>query len=108
MTHPTRGGIYPYQGIRRRHHVLVLSIDNLNRLGTVVVVEVTTDAPPEDLRALLAVQLSTHDPLPGAWVLAWRLSYAQADRLDLPAAAGTAHPTTMERVTTAVRTLIDQ
>lgn len=100
-----RGGVYPYQSIRRGH-VLVVSADSLNRVGTVIVVEVVEEPPPEDLRTLVTVQLGQDDPMPGAWVLCWRLGYARAERLDAAASAGQAGPETMERVVAAINALI--
>jgi mRNA-degrading endonuclease toxin of MazEF toxin-antitoxin module len=101
-----RGGVYPYHSIRRGH-VLVVSVDNLNRIGTVVAVEVVREPPPEDLRMLVTVQFGAGDPMTGASVLCWRLSYARADRLDLGASPGRATPETMERVVGAIRALIE-
>lgn len=105
MPEVTRGAIYPYQGIRRGM-VLVCSIDHLNRIGTVVVVEVVEEPPPEDLRMMVTVQLGQDDPIPGAWVLCWRLSYAHAGRLDTTASPGQVTPETMERVVAGITALI--
>lgn len=99
--HPTRGGIYPYAGIRRSDF-LVISIDSLNVAGTVIVVEVADDAPA-DVRALLAVQLGTGDPLPGKWVLCWRINYASAGRFDLAGARGAVTDATLTAVLAGVR-----
>lgn len=105
MPEVVRGGVYPYQSIRRGH-VIVVSADSLNRVGTVVVVEVVTEPPPEDLRMLLTVQLGPDDPMPGAWVLCWRIGYARAERLDTEASPGRATPQTMERIVAAINALI--
>jgi hypothetical protein len=85
----------------------VVSLDTLNRLGTVVVVEVVDDNPPEDLKSLLAVQLAPDDPSPGAWVLCWRLNYVRADRLEVGTADGQVGDGTMERVVGAIRATIE-
>jgi hypothetical protein len=105
MADVTRGGLYPYQGIRRGT-VLVVSIDHLNRIGTVVVVEVVAEPPPEDLRMLVTVQLGPDAPAPGSWVLCWRLSYANASRLDVEASPGRVAPETMERVVAGITALL--
>ncbi|MBN1173749.1 MAG: hypothetical protein JXA67_16375 [Micromonosporaceae bacterium] len=102
---PVRGGIYPYAGIRRSDF-LVISIDSLNSAGTVVVVEVAEDAP-EDVRALLAVQLGPTDPLPGRWVLCWRINYAASSRFDLSGAHGRVTDVTLAAVVAGVRATIE-
>ena len=104
---PVRGGIYPYQGGLRRSDFVVVSIDALNTAGTVIVVEVTDQAPPEDVRGLIAVQLTDDDPLPGRWVLCWRINYATATRFDVAAGYGTLTAPTMTRVIGAVRSAIE-
>lgn len=103
---PVRGGIYPYQGIRRGHF-LVLSLNALNRAGTTVVVEVTSDEPASDLRSLLAVRLSDDDPMPGSWALCWHLNYLRADRLEVEASAGQVTAATLDRVVGAVHAVIE-
>jgi hypothetical protein len=107
MTAPVRGGIYPYRGSLRRTTTLVLSVDTLNRLGTAVVVEVVNDDPPDDLKSLLAVQLTADDPAAGSWALCWRLNYVRADRLEVAGGAGLVSGETMERVVNAVRAVIE-
>ncbi|MGX6607474.1 hypothetical protein ACWKSP_35915 [Micromonosporaceae bacterium Da 78-11] len=102
---PVHGGIYPYQGIRRADF-LVVSVNALNSAGTVILVEIADDAPT-DLRGLLAVQLGEQDPLPGKWVLAWRINYANAGRLDVGAGHGTLSAETMIKVRAAVRSAIE-
>lgn len=102
---PVRGGVYPYVGIRRSDF-LVISLDSLNSAGTVVVVEVAGDAP-EDVRALLAVQLGPDDPLPGRWVLCWRINYAAASRFDLPGGYGQVSAATLAAVVAGVRATIE-
>jgi hypothetical protein len=99
------GRIYPYTGIRRSNF-LVVSIDSLNTAGTVIVVEVAEDAP-EDVRALLAVQLAPDDPLPGRWVLCWRINYAAASRFDLANASGIVGNATLAAVVAGVRAAIE-
>lgn len=102
---PVRGGVYTYHGIRRSEFV-VLSINALNAAGTVVVAEITPEAP-EDLRGLLAVQLTDADPLPGQWVLCWRINYASAGRFDLAGCHGKVSAGTMAKVVSAVRSAIE-
>ena len=104
---PTRGGIYPYQGGLRRTDFLVVSIDSLNNAGTVIVVEVADQAPPEDVRGLIAVQLTDDDPLPGRWVLCWRINYATAARFDVAGTHGTVTGQTMTKVLAAMRSAIE-
>ncbi len=96
-TGAVRGGVYTYSGLRRSEF-LVVSIDALNQAGTVIVAEIA-DHAPEDVRGLLAVELGNDDPLPGRWVLCWRLNYANAARFDT---AGGGHGTATERTMTAV------
>lgn len=105
MSEVVRGGIYPYQSIRRGN-VLVVSADSLNRLGTVVVVDIVEEQPPEDLRMLITVQLGEDDPMPGAWVLCWHISFARTERLDTEASPGRSTPETMERVVAAINAVI--
>jgi mRNA-degrading endonuclease toxin of MazEF toxin-antitoxin module len=107
MPAPVRGGVYQYRGDLRRTRQLVISLDTLNRLGTVVVVEVVDDNPPEDLKSLLAVQLGPGDPAPGGWVLCWRLNYVRADRLEVETVEGRVGDETMERVVGAIRAVIE-
>lgn len=104
---PVRGGVYTYQGALRRSEFLVVSIDSLNGAGTVIVAEVTDQEPPEDVRGLLAVQLTDQDPLPGRWVLCWRINYAAAARFDVAGSHGTATAQTMTNVLGAVRSAIE-
>lgn len=106
MPTPVRGGIYPYQGIRRGQF-LVVSVDALNRAGTSVVVEVSDGTPSSDLRGLLAVQLTDADPLPGRWVLCWHLNYLSAGRLEADASPGQVSPQTLERVVSAIRAVVE-
>jgi mRNA-degrading endonuclease toxin of MazEF toxin-antitoxin module len=77
--------------------VLVISVDMLNDLGTVVVVEITEEEPPDDPRVLVAVPLGSEDPAAGT-VLCWRLSHANADRLDAASSPGQVSAATLERV----------
>lgn len=102
---PVRGGVYTYHGIRRSEF-LVISIDTLNAAGTVIVVEITEQAP-EDVRGLLAVQLGDSDPLPGQWVLCWRVNYAAASRFDVAGGHGVATAQTMTRVVAALRSAVE-
>jgi hypothetical protein len=104
---PVRGGIYPYHGNLRRTDFVVISIDSLNTGGTVIVCEVTGQPPPEDVRGLIAVHLTADDPLPGRWVLCWRVNYATAGRFDVAAGPGIVTPATMIRVIGAVRSAIE-
>lgn len=104
---PARGGIYPYQGALRRTDFVVVSIDSLNTAGTVIVLEVTDQPPPEDVRGLIAVQLTADDPLPGRWVLCWRINYASARRFDIAAGYGILTTATLTRVIAAVRSAIE-
>lgn len=107
MPHPRRGGIYPYNSIRRGHF-LVVSLDLLNRVaGLAVVVEVVSEPPPEDPRALLAVQLTATDPMPGSWALCWRLNYTRTDRLDVDNRPGQVGAETMDRVTAGIRAVVE-
>jgi hypothetical protein len=85
---------------------LILSIDQLNAGGTVLVAEVVEDGVPEDVRGLLAVQLGDADPLPGWWVLAWRLNYANAGRFDIEKTRGVVSAATMDRIRAAVTAVI--
>jgi hypothetical protein len=101
---PHRGGVYDHQGLRRNTFAVV-SVDSLNRAGTVVVVEVADDAP-DDVRALLAVELGPDDPLPGRWVLCWRINYAAAERFKLPG-HGDMSEETLTAVTAAIRNVIE-
>ena len=105
LASPVRNGVYPYQGIRR-NDFLVLSIDALNLAGTVLVAEVAQEAP-QDVRSLLAVQLGSDDPLPGRWVLCWRLNYASSARFDLAHCHGHASTDTMIAVLAGVRAAIE-
>lgn len=107
MSHadPVRGGIYAYFGIRRSNFV-VISVNSLNSAGTVIVLEVT-DRAPEDIRGLLAVQLAESDPLPGRWVLCWRINYASAERFDIAGGHGQVSDATLGKLITAVRTAIE-
>jgi len=102
---PVRGGIYPYTGIRRANF-LGVSIDPLNAAGTVIVVEVAANAP-EDVRALLAVQLGPDDPLTGQWVLCWRINFAAANRFDVAGGHGTVTDATLSAVVAGIRAAID-
>ncbi|MEV6350256.1 type II toxin-antitoxin system PemK/MazF family toxin [Actinoplanes sp. NPDC051851] len=102
---PVRGGVYTYQGIRRSEF-LVISVNSLNAAGTVIVLEITED-PPGDVRGLLAVQLGNSDPLPGRWVLCWRVNYAAATRFDVAGCHGVASSETMTRVLGALRSAIE-
>jgi hypothetical protein len=102
---PVRGGIYPYTGIRRGDF-LVVSIDSLNRAGTVIVAELAEDAP-RDVRALLAVQLAPDDPLAGRWILCWRINYAAAGRFDIANAYGVVGDATLAAVVAGVRAAIE-
>ena len=104
---PVRRGVYSYQGAIRRSEFLVVSIDSLNTAGTVIVLEVSPEEPPEDLRGLLAVQLTDADPLPGHWVLCWRINYAAAARFDVAGTHGTVTEQTMTKVLAAVRSAIE-
>ena len=104
-TAPLRGGVYTYHGIRRSEF-LVISVDALNSAGTVIVLEIT-DRAPEDVRGLLGVQLSDTDPLPGRWVLCWRVNYASAARFDVAGCHGVASAETMTRVLGALRSAIE-
>ena len=104
--HPVRGGIYPYTGTLRRTDFLVVSIDALNSAGTVIVLEVAEDVLG-DVRGLLATQLGDRDPLPGRWVLGWRVNYARADRFDVGARHGVVSPDTMAKVLSTVRAAIE-
>ena len=104
--HPVRGGIYPYTGNLRRSDFLIVSIDALNSAGTVIVLEVAEDVLG-DVRGLLATQLAEHDPLPGRWVLGWRVNYAQADRFDVAAGHGVVSADTMAKVLSTVRAAIE-
>ena len=106
MPRVVRGGIYEYQSIRRVQ-VLVISVDMLNEIGTlVVVVEITDKEPPNDPRVLVAVPLGPQDPVAGT-VLCWRLSYANADRLDATSSLGQVSSATLDRVVSGVRALIE-
>lgn len=105
MPQVVRGGIYQYQSIRRVQ-VLVVSVDMLNDLGTAVVVEITEAAPPDDPRVLVTVPLGPADPVAGT-VLCWRLSYANADRLDDASSPGRVSAATLERVVAGVGALIE-
>jgi len=104
---PIRGGVYTYQGSLRRSEFLVVSIDSLNAAGTVIVAEVTEQEPPEDLRGLLAVQLTDADPLSGRWVLCWRVNYAAVTRFDVAGCHGTVTQPTMTKVIAALRSAIE-
>ena len=104
MTAPVRGGIYPYRGALRQTNFLVVSIDALNQAGTVIVTEVTDDAP-SDVRGLLAVQLPDGEPLAGSWVLGWRINYATAARFDVDGCHGIVGPDTMRAVLAAITPL---
>lgn len=101
---PVRGGIYAYAGIRRSDF-LVLSINALNEAGTVVICEVS-DRAPSDLRGLLAVELDEKDPLPGRWVLCWRVNYASMDRFEMPG-HGVVSDETMVKVIAGLRSAIE-
>jgi mRNA-degrading endonuclease toxin of MazEF toxin-antitoxin module len=103
---PTRGGVYPYHGIRRGHF-LVVSLDALNRAGTAIVAEISGDVPTTDTRALLAIRLADADPLPGSWVLCWHLNYLRTDRLNSAKSPGQVSPETMERVVGAIRAIVE-
>jgi hypothetical protein len=103
--HPVRGGVYTYLGIRRSEFV-VISVDALNNAGTVIVLEVT-DRVPDDVRGLLAVQLGAADPLPGRWVLCWRVNYASAERFDVAGGHGVATAETMTKILASVRSAIE-
>lgn len=86
---------------------MVISVDSLNAHGTVIVVEIS-DHAPEDVRGLLAVQLRDTDPLPGRWVLSWRINYANAERFETADGGhGTASPETVAAVINAVRSSIE-
>jgi hypothetical protein len=102
---PVRGGVYTYHGIRRSEF-LVISVDMLNAAGTVIVLELS-DRAPEDVRGLLAVQLGDAEPLPGRWVLCWRVNYASAERFDVAGCHGVASTDTMARVLSALRSAIE-
>lgn len=102
---PVRGGVYPYHGVRP-YTFAVISIDPLNAAGTVIVVEVA-DHAPDDVRGLLAVQLGEDDPLPGRWVLCWRINYAAAERFDVAGKHGQLSPPTLAAVIAAVRNAIE-
>jgi hypothetical protein len=104
--HPVRGGIYPYTGALRRSDFLVVSIDALNSAGTVIVLEVADDVLG-DVRGLLATQLGEDDPLPGRWVLGWRVNYARADRFDVAGGHGVVSAETMAKVLGSVRAAIE-
>jgi mRNA-degrading endonuclease toxin of MazEF toxin-antitoxin module len=106
MPTPTRGGIYPYHGIRRGLF-LVVSLDALNRAGTAIVVELADEAPTTDMRALLAVQLTDADAMPGSWVLCWHVNYLRVDRLAIAESPGQVSPETMDRVVGAIRAIIE-
>jgi len=99
-----RGGIYTYSGIRRSEFV-VISLDALNRAGTVIVCEVSDEAPA-DVRGLLAVQLADGDPLSGQWVLCWRVNYAAASRFEAPG-HGAVSDETLRKIVAGVRSAID-
>ncbi|MGH3740485.1 MAG: type II toxin-antitoxin system PemK/MazF family toxin [Micromonosporaceae bacterium] len=101
---PIRGGVYSYLGVRRGEFVVV-SLDALNRAGTVIVCEISEQAP-DDVRRLLAVQLEERDPLAGNWVLCWRLNYAAAARFDVPG-HGVVSDETMRRIVSSVQSVID-
>lgn len=103
--HPRRGGIYAYAGARPLR-VLVVSIDPLNAGGTAVVCEVAEEPPVADVRALLAVQLNGGDPYTGRWVLAWRLNFMGASRLDLSGGHQIVSSETMIRVVGAIGAVI--
>jgi len=102
---PVRGGVYTYLGIRRSEFIVV-SVDALNAAGTVIVLEVT-DRVPEDVRGLLAVELTAADPLPGRWVLCWRINYAAAERFDVAGCHGIATEETMTKILSSVRSAIE-
>jgi mRNA-degrading endonuclease toxin of MazEF toxin-antitoxin module len=105
MPRVVRGGIYEYQSIRRVQ-VLVISVNMLNEIGTLVVVEITDKEPQDDPRVLVAVPLGPQDPVAGT-VLCWRLSYANADRLDATSSLGQVSSATLDRVVSGVRALIE-
>lgn len=102
---PVRGGVYPYLGIRRSEFI-VISVDSLNEAGTVIVLEVKDEAP-NDVRGLLAVQLGEADPLPGQWVLCWRINYAAAERFDMAGCHGVATGETMTKILASIRSAIE-
>ena len=104
--HPVRGGIYPYTGALRRTDFLVVSVDALNDAGTVIVLEVADDVLG-DVRGLLATQLGADDPLPGRWVLGWRINYARADRFDVAGRHGIVSADTMAKVLSSVKAAIE-
>lgn len=83
---------------------MVISVDALNRAGTVVVVEID-DSDYSGVRRMLAVPLGDTDPLAGRHVLAWRLNWLRADRLG--EYIGQAHPDTVERVVAAAKAAIE-
>lgn len=104
---PEQGGIYPYSGIARRTDHLVVSVDSLNRAGTVIVVDVAEEAPA-DVRGLLAVQLTNDDPLPGRWVLCWHINYAAASRFDVRGGYGIVTDETLDAVLAGIRAAMER
>jgi mRNA-degrading endonuclease toxin of MazEF toxin-antitoxin module len=96
-----RGDVYAHATFPRQF--VVVSTDRLTEVGTAIVAEIHPEVPA-GMRGMLAVALSSEDPVPGA-VLTWRVNYVTADRLGKH--LGRLSEATMEVISMALRTAMD-